>query len=88
MEWKNDSNKNEMAVIIIPGTNNFKLSPLLFAIINPKTGPKECSLPLINQKTDVEIPPLVVLVLILTKEFVTGKVYEDQAEQNILLTNK
>jgi hypothetical protein len=40
VEWKNKSNKNEMAVIIIPGTSNFKLSPLLFAIINPKTGPK------------------------------------------------
>jgi hypothetical protein len=39
-EWKNKSNKNETAVIPIPGTSNFKLSPLLFATNNPKTGPK------------------------------------------------
>ena len=40
VEWKNKSNKNEIAVIKTPGTNNFKLSPLLLTIINPKTGPK------------------------------------------------
>jgi hypothetical protein len=40
VEWNNKSNKNETAAITMPGTNNFKLSPLLFAIINPKIGPK------------------------------------------------
>jgi hypothetical protein len=40
VEWNNKSNKNEIAVIPIPGTNNFRLSPLLFTTINPKTGPK------------------------------------------------
>ena len=40
VEWKSKSNKNETAVIAMPGTNNFVFSPLLFAIINPKIGPK------------------------------------------------
>ena len=40
VEWKNKSSKNEMAVITIPGINNFRLSPILFATNNPKTGPK------------------------------------------------
>jgi hypothetical protein len=39
-EWKNKSNKNEIAVIPTPGTNSFKLSLFLFATSNPKTGPK------------------------------------------------
>ena len=39
-EWKNKSIINVMAEIPIPGTNNFKLRCLLFAINIPKTGPK------------------------------------------------
>ena len=40
-EWKNKSNKNEIAVIPIPGTNNFKLSPLLFATNQSENWPKD-----------------------------------------------
>jgi len=29
IEWDNKSNKNEIAVIPMPGTNSFKLSPFL-----------------------------------------------------------
>jgi hypothetical protein len=39
-EWKNKRIKNEMAVTAIPGTNNFKLYPFLFATVIPIIGPK------------------------------------------------
>ena len=40
VEWKNKSSTNEIAVIPIPGINNFILSPFYLLTINPKTGPK------------------------------------------------
>ena len=40
VEWKNKSNKNEIAQLLFQVPTTFRLSPLLLAIINPKIGPK------------------------------------------------
>ena len=41
-----------------------------------------------NWKRLDKICTVILVKTALTREFVTGKVYEDQAEQNIVLTNK
>ncbi|MGC2427609.1 MAG: hypothetical protein WA421_11280 [Nitrososphaeraceae archaeon] len=50
---------------------------------NSRTGWEE-----LNWKRLDKICTVILVKTALTREFVTGKVYEDQAEQNIVLTNK
>ena len=63
VEWKSKSNKNETAVITMPGTNNFIFSPLLLS--TRKLAQRSS---LIDQKPTVEVPLCLVLVLILMEK--------------------
>ena len=42
----------------------------------------------LNWKRFDKICTVILVKTAVTREFVTGKVYDDQAEQNIVLTNK